>query len=100
MLNLLAAAEPPPGVIPNFAHPKDVYHTIDIFVTGFCLFVMTIFFAIRVYVKMVVKRGETLLEDCTLPWIRSCAAVLYLLTFNTGFYGASWVRLYHAQSEN
>lgn len=93
--NLLAAAEPPPGMVPNFAHPKDVYHTVDILVQGLSLVIMTAFFAIRVYVKMVIKRGETLLEDCTL--IDTALALLCCTNLMIGFCGASWVRLHHAR---
>lgn len=81
--NSLAAAEPPPGMVPNFAHPKDVYHTVDILVQGLSLVIMTGFFAIRVYVKMIVKRGETVLEDCKL--MSAADASVYPLTSRQGF---------------
>ncbi|KAJ4387395.1 hypothetical protein N0V93_007986 [Gnomoniopsis smithogilvyi] len=71
----VAAAEPLPGRVPNFEHPDDVYHTANTFTNVLCLTMMTLFFAARVYVKTVIKRGEFLLEDwfCVASWILTTA---------------------------
>lgn len=63
-IEFVAAADPPPGWVPNFKYPEDVYHTIVVSSHGLSLMVMTLFFAARLYVKLVIKRGELLMEDC------------------------------------
>ncbi|KAI3392615.1 hypothetical protein diail_5457 [Diaporthe ilicicola] len=60
---LVPAAPPPPGESPNFDHPHDVHHAINWINTSLCLAFVTFFSAVRVYVKLVVRRDRILLED-------------------------------------
>lgn len=62
---MIGAAEPPAGSVPDFANPRDVYHTASVASHYTCLVLVTFFFFVRVYVKAVIRRRELLLEDCT-----------------------------------
>lgn len=96
--NIVSVAEPPPGWVTNFANPKDVYHTIALISHSVCLVMITLFFAIRLYVKMVIKRGEILLEDCRSIILMLSSRACGIQTDETaGFCVASWVRAYSSR---
>lgn len=61
--HFVPAAQPPSGVTPNFDHPRDVHHVINWINTSLCLAIFTVFSAIRLYVKLVLRRDRILLED-------------------------------------
>ncbi|KAH6980358.1 hypothetical protein EDB82DRAFT_282232 [Fusarium venenatum] len=54
----------PPGVVPDYNHPEDVYWTLNIVLTVICVFFVTAFFLVRVYVKRTINRNIGV-EDCT-----------------------------------
>lgn len=53
---IFPAAEPPPGVIPNFDHPQS-RAIVEYVGVGICLGVTLIFVLLRVYVKLVVTHA-------------------------------------------
>ncbi|CEF84523.1 hypothetical protein FGSG_13487 [Fusarium graminearum PH-1] len=60
----------PPGVVPDYNHPEDVYWTLNIVLAVICVFFTTTFFLVRVYVKRTISRNIGV-EDCL------CNYVLY-----------------------
>lgn len=60
--------EPPPGVTSNPEHPESLAHLADITI-GLCLPFITIFFVVRCYVRLFLKK-VWILEDClvTISW--------------------------------
>ena len=53
---------PPPGVVPNFAHPED--RTYQIYVAAaVCLPTMLIFASLRLWAKVFIIRAKTR-DDC------------------------------------
>ncbi|KAK8034232.1 hypothetical protein PG993_009227, partial [Apiospora rasikravindrae] len=67
----VGAIPPPPGVTPNFENPVDVLNTINLVSQILSIVVMTIFLALRVYVKARVA-PPFLLDDwaCGIAWTR------------------------------
>ncbi|KAK7996046.1 hypothetical protein PG991_015513 [Apiospora marii] len=63
----VGAIPPPPGVTPNFENPEDVLNTINLASQILSIVIMTIFLALRVYVKMRVA-PPFLLDDYTLVY--------------------------------
>lgn len=53
----------PPGVVPDFDHPEDVYWTLNIVITVICIAFTTVFFCIRLYAKRTIHR-RFVTEDC------------------------------------
>lgn len=53
----------PPGVVPDYNHPEDVYWTLNIVLAVICVFFTTTFFLVRVYVKRTISRNIGV-EDC------------------------------------
>ncbi|KAF5707079.1 integral membrane protein [Fusarium mundagurra] len=47
----------PPGVVPDYNNPEDVYWTLNIVLTTICVFFITLFFAVRIYVKGTISRN-------------------------------------------
>lgn len=81
----------PPGVVPDYNSPEDVYWTLNIALTTICVFFITLFFIVRIYVKGTISRNFGL-EDwtCIAAFI---TAVMYCVTcFMMARYGAG----YHA----
>lgn len=60
--NLTPALPPPPGEVSNFVNPESLWKW-NLLTTTLCLFLVTIAFVLRIYVRLRVKR-EWLLEDC------------------------------------
>lgn len=58
------AAPPPLGVTANPSNPKDVGHTAALVVTALCLALFNILFFVHAYVKLRLKQGKFLSEDC------------------------------------
>lgn len=67
------AAAPPEGVTPNFAEPEDVYYTTNLVNTAVCIGVVNAAFLVHAYVKLVVKGGQILREDCRFHPSRSAS---------------------------
>jgi hypothetical protein len=65
MSNSDAAAPPPAGVTPNFEHPQDVLHTVNLVSNVLCIAVVTPFVLVRVYIKTRIVRSFNT-EDCKL----------------------------------
>lgn len=65
--SFVPAAPPPEGVTPNFAEPEDVYYTANLVNTAVCIGVVNSAFLLHAYVKLVVKGGQILHEDCRFP---------------------------------
>lgn len=53
----------PPGVVPDFNHPEDVYWTLNIVITVISVVLTTVFFCIRIYAKRTIHR-RFVTEDC------------------------------------
>jgi len=58
------AAPPPLGEVSNPSNPTDVGHTAALVVTAICPAVVNILFFIHAYVKLRLKQGKLLAEDC------------------------------------
>jgi hypothetical protein len=59
----LPAVPPPVGQISNFAHPKDVLHTVNLATQVLCIVVVTIFVVIRIWIKAQYHQNLNA-EDC------------------------------------
>lgn len=58
------AGTPPSGEMSDPLHPKDAGHTATLVVTALCAAVVNILFIIHAYVKLRLKQGKILAEDC------------------------------------
>lgn len=58
------AAPPPPGVMPDFANPVDVLHTVNLVAQILSIVLVSVFVLLRVYAKAVLA-PPFLLDDCT-----------------------------------
>lgn len=58
------AAPPPLGEMSDPLHPRDVGHTATLVVTALCAAVVNILFINHAYVKLRLKQGNLLAEDC------------------------------------
>lgn len=72
------AAAPPLGEVSNPSHPQDVGHTATLVVTAICAAVVNILFIIHANVKLRLKQGKLLAEDC-----KSSRPTLSKETFNS-----------------
>ncbi|TLD11735.1 hypothetical protein PspLS_11818 [Pyricularia sp. CBS 133598] len=72
--NITAAAFPPPGVSPDFAHPQDVLFTINIVAQIASMVLVTPFVGMRVYAKVYIS-PPFLREDyvSVLAWVLAMA---------------------------
>ncbi|KAL5866539.1 hypothetical protein ACKVWM_010473 [Pyricularia oryzae] len=70
----IAAAFPPPGVSPDFAHPRDVLHTVNIVTQVVSMVLITPLVALRMFVR-VYASPPFLNEDyvCMVAWVLSMA---------------------------
>ncbi|KAJ5613302.1 hypothetical protein N7510_006496 [Penicillium lagena] len=57
------ALPPPPGQTSNFAHPKDVLHTVNLVTQVLCIIVVTLFVALRLWIKVCYHQNLNR-EDC------------------------------------
>jgi hypothetical protein len=73
------AAPPPPGVEPNFDNPSGGVHFWLIFAQFLCIPIVTVFVALRIYVKIFMQH-EFYLEDCKLVVRLSMVSAQRLLT--------------------
>lgn len=82
--HFVPAAQPPPGAIPNFYHPRDVHHVINWINTSLCLALLTLFSAVRLYVKLVIRRDGILLEDYAFlaAWATTALIIIGVLMLN------------------
>lgn len=77
--SLRPAAPPPLGETSDLLHPKDAGHTATLVVTAICAAVVNILFIIHAYVKLRLKQGKILAEDCKLlsrPQIERCSILI------------------------
>lgn len=77
--SLIPAAPPPLGEVSDLLHPRDVGHTATLVVTAICAAVVNILFIIHAYVKLRLKQGKILAEDCkllSLPQIQKCSILI------------------------
>ncbi|KAF2839588.1 hypothetical protein M501DRAFT_932361 [Patellaria atrata CBS 101060] len=82
--------EPPPGVIPNPEHPKSLSHLSNLTI-GVCIPLITIFFLLRVYVRLFIKR-IWIFEDwlTTMAWsgtVAYCGIMAATMSHNGGKHG-------------
>lgn len=61
---IVPAALPPDGVVANFQDRQDGYYTLLFSVVVVSIILTNVFFLIHAYVKLVVKSGRLLREDC------------------------------------
>ncbi|KAL2681293.1 hypothetical protein Neosp_008904 [[Neocosmospora] mangrovei] len=54
----------PPGAVPDFDNPEDVFYTLNVAMTSICVSFVVIFFGIRIYVKRTITH-KLLTEDWT-----------------------------------
>ncbi|KAL6362431.1 hypothetical protein LRP88_03713 [Fusarium phalaenopsidis] len=52
----------PPGVVPDFDHPEDVFWTLNVVMASICISFVVVFYAIRVFVKRTITH-KILTED-------------------------------------
>ena len=73
------AVPPPVGQTSNFAHPKDVLHTVNLASQVSCIIVVTIFVVIRIWIKAKYHKSLNA-EDCrqTYHYVRVCFDTDYL----------------------
>lgn len=53
----------PPGVVPDFDNPEDVFWTLNVVMISICVSFVVIFYGIRLYVKRTITH-KILKEDC------------------------------------
>ncbi|RGP77298.1 hypothetical protein FLONG3_4596 [Fusarium longipes] len=70
----------PPGVVPDYNNPEDVYWTLNIVMTVICVVFVTVFFLVRVYVKRTINRNIGV-EDC--QWFYASTVVYIPASFFT-----------------
>ncbi|KAH9222311.1 hypothetical protein DL95DRAFT_432243 [Leptodontidium sp. 2 PMI_412] len=56
MAPIVGALPPPPGITPNFAHPKDVLRTVNFVTQSLCISLVTIFVLMRIYTRAVIQK--------------------------------------------
>ncbi|KKZ67229.1 hypothetical protein EMCG_07079 [[Emmonsia] crescens] len=83
------ALDPPPGLIPNFEHPKDNLNTVLVVTQILCIIFVTIFFSLRVYVKLSILRSFGR-EDwtCVISWILClgyCGTAIFMAKSGAGY---------------
>lgn len=71
------AADPPPGVTPNFVNPPSL-HSVNLGVSIACLILMIVVVGVRTYTKAAILR-DMRHEDCRLPRSSHIAALLLTL---------------------
>ncbi|KAI6279885.1 hypothetical protein MCOR28_004387 [Pyricularia oryzae] len=76
----IAAAFPPPGVSPDFAHPRDVLHTVNIVTQVVSMVLITPLVALRMFVR-VYASPPFLNEDyvCMVAWALYADTIIYSL---------------------
>lgn len=62
--SLVSSASPPESVTPDFEPPQDGFYTANLVNTAVCLAVVNCVFLIHAYVKLAMKEGRLLQEDC------------------------------------
>ncbi|RSL86735.1 hypothetical protein CEP51_002626 [Fusarium floridanum] len=55
----------PPGAVPDFDNPEDVFYTLNVAMISICVSFVVIFYGIRVFVKRTITH-KILTEDCKL----------------------------------
>jgi hypothetical protein len=60
--HLTPALPPPPGQVSNYVNPDSLWKW-NVLTTTLCLFFVTVAFALRTYVRGIIKR-DWLFEDC------------------------------------
>ncbi|PGH03210.1 hypothetical protein GX51_04245 [Blastomyces parvus] len=83
------ALDPPPGVVPNFEHPKDNLNTVLVITQILCIIFVTVFFLLRVYVKLAILRSFGR-EDwtCVISWILClgyCGTAIFMAKSGAGY---------------
>lgn len=53
----------PPGAVPDFDHPEDVFYTLNVAMVSICVSFVIVFYGIRLYVKRTITH-KLLTEDC------------------------------------
>ncbi|KAF4971533.1 hypothetical protein FZEAL_9817 [Fusarium zealandicum] len=83
----------PPGAVPDFDNPEDVYWTLNVVLTSICIVFTTAFFAVRIYVKRTINR-KILTEDwvCAVAYLTITTYCTTVLMKSVAHYGAG----YHA----
>ncbi|KAH6721033.1 hypothetical protein BKA61DRAFT_589855 [Leptodontidium sp. MPI-SDFR-AT-0119] len=89
MAPIVGALPPPPGITPNFAHPKDVLRTVNFVTQSLCISLVTIFVLMRIYTRAVIQK-MMYKEDwvCIVSW---CFFIVYIadnIMFN--FFGGGY----------
>ncbi|OHW99577.1 integral membrane protein [Colletotrichum incanum] len=84
------AAPPPPGETPDFESPRDAGYRVHMVYMSFIQAIVVFFFAVRVYVKLLVN-GKFRVEDwsCLVGWIFTVvlnSTVFLKLHFGEGFH--------------
>ncbi|KAL6922815.1 hypothetical protein FSST1_000089 [Fusarium sambucinum] len=100
----------PPGVVPDYNHPEDVYWTLNIVLTVICVFFVTVFFLVRVYVKRTINRNIGV-EDwtCIVAFfcvIMYCTTVLMMARYGAGYHAweirkpeyYNWLKWFYAST--
>ncbi|KAH7407230.1 hypothetical protein BKA64DRAFT_721080 [Cadophora sp. MPI-SDFR-AT-0126] len=64
------ALPPPPGIVADLRHPRDVLRTVNFVVQGLCLTVATVFVALRMYTRSIIQK-LMFKEDwvCLTAWV-------------------------------
>lgn len=86
----------PPGVVPDYNHPEDVYWTLNVVIISICVVLITGFLAARVHVKRTINR-KILTEDCESLAEINCGT---FLTRFTDTCGIAYVRSSLDQTQN
>lgn len=70
MSDKVGAVSPPPGVVPDFEHPEDIFWTVNIVSQTVAMVTITVFFSLRVFTKTFIA-PPFCREDCkTRPKLR------------------------------
>ncbi|KAJ5880796.1 uncharacterized protein N7473_011849 [Penicillium subrubescens] len=83
------AVPPPEGQSSNFAHPKDVLHTVNLATQLLCIVVVTIFVVIRIWIKAQYHRNLNAEDYLTVAgwalFMGFCACMLILNSYGGGY---------------
>ncbi|KOS45750.1 hypothetical protein ACN38_g3353 [Penicillium nordicum] len=83
------AVPPPVGQTSNFAHPKDVLHTVNLASQVSCIIVVTIFVVIRIWIKAKYHKSLNAEDYLTVAgWVlfmAFCACMLILNSYGGGY---------------
>ncbi|KAF4472497.1 integral membrane [Fusarium albosuccineum] len=100
----------PPGVVPDYDNPEDVYWTLNVVMMAICVSFVAAFFFVRIYVKCTINR-KLLTEDwtCAVAFITTtmyCVTVFMMARYGGGYHAweirkpeyYNWLKWFYAST--